>query len=225
MVQSECIDEKRTSALLAELRRARAWLERWIGPHAAPGSFLGWGVPRRIRPGPSGPVRVDVVVLPAGDRCHADRDGITVVAGHLDRHDATHELVHYLAGSSWRPLDEGLAVYLTERLWGPLGGVPSKIRARVFADLELAKDLDPEELRAGMSRRDYDIAGAFVGWLLEAYPREHFWELYCGPVRNYHGVYGRSEAALWARFWRYVRNLDVRDSSAYFAFKARIARP
>jgi hypothetical protein len=162
-------------------------------------------------------------VVRDGERCHADGDGLTLVAEHLPRRDATHELVHYLAGSSWRPIDEGLAVYLTERLWGADGGVPVKVRARAFLDLSLDVDLDPNALRAGMSRRDYDVAGAFVGWLLEAYGPDRFWRLYAGHVRDYHGNYGVSEAELWERFWRYVRNLEVRHSSAYHAFKAKLS--
>ncbi len=232
-IERDCLSDEQQGALLAELRAAAKRLRAVLGPYAAPGNFRPFGEPRPTCPaGPSSlpPLgRIDVVVLEGGagrggDRCHADADGITLVAEHLPRRDATHELVHYLAGSSWRPLDEGLAVYLTERLWGPDAGVAVKLRARAFFDLSLDEDLDPEALRAGMSRRDYDVAGAFVGWLLEAYGPEPFWRLYAGPLRNYHGAYGVSEVELWQRFWRYVRNLDVRHSSAYHAFKAQLTR-
>ncbi len=224
-IDAACLSRSEERALLAELRDARRRLLEILGPHAAPGDFRPFGQPRdacppAAAPSPTGPI--DVVVVRGGDRCHADGDGITLMRDHLARRDATHELVHYLAGSSWRPIDEGLAVYLTERLWGPDKGIPVKVRARAFLDLSLDVDLDPLELREGMSRRDYDVGGAFVGWLLEAYGAERFWRLYAGPLRNYHGVYGVSEAELWQRFWRYVGNLDVRHSSAYHAFRAQL---
>lgn len=225
-----CLDGQERRALLTELETARVRIRQFVGAALAPGDFRAYGEPRASCPGeratvPSIPTPIDVVVVPEGGRCHADEHGVTLVASHLSRRDATHELVHYLAGSSWRPLDEGLAVYLTERFWGPAADIPVKIRARAYHDLDLDVDLDPEVLRRdGMSRRDYDVAGAFVGWLIEAYGAAKFWELYAGPVRNYHGVYRRSEAELWERFWRYVRNLDVRHDGRYHAYKDRYNR-
>lgn len=228
-VERDCISRSRRAALLEELVGARDFLVEWLGPAMSPGDFRPRGVPRSaclpplgFGPPPAVP-RIDVVVVPSGDRCHADRDGITLVPMHLDRFDATHELVHYLAGSSWHPIDEGLAVHLTERLRGAERGVPVKLRARVFQDLGLDTDLDPVDLtRDGMSRRDYDVAGAFVGWLIESYGKERFLQLYAGPERNYHGVYGVGEQELLFRFWQHVRSLDVERDGRYHAFKAWI---
>ncbi|MBX3467674.1 MAG: hypothetical protein KF878_12385 [Planctomycetes bacterium] len=227
-VQGGCLTPARRAALLDELDRAHDFLTAWLGPAMSPGDFRPRGAPRAAcPPTPAGLVAspavapIDVVVLPRGERCHADANGITLVPGHLDRRDGTHELVHYLAGSSWHPIDEGLAVYLTERLWGPDRGIPAKVRARVFLDLGLDTDLDPEALaRDGMSRRDYDVAGAFTGWLIESFGKERFFELYAGPQRNYHGVYGQGEKELLFRFWQHVRSLDVRRDGDYHAFKA-----
>jgi hypothetical protein len=226
-VEGECISHTRRAALLQELVGARDFLVEWLGAAMAPGDFRPRGIPRAActPPGafasPPAVPRIDVVVVPDGDRCHADRDGITLVPRHLDRFDATHELVHYLAGSSWHPIDEGLAVHLTERLRGPERGIPARLRARVFQDLGLDTDLDPVDLaREGMSRRDYDVAGAFVGWLIESYGKERLLQLYAGPERNYHGVYGVGEAELLFRFWQHVRSLDVERDGRYHAFKA-----
>lgn len=228
-VEAECISHERRAALLEELNAAHDFLAAWIGAAMSPGDFRPRGVARDTCPPGPGMARppriprIEVVVVPDGDRCHADRDGITLVPLHLDRHDATHELVHFLSGSSWHPVDEGLAVYLTERLWGPDRGVPAKVRARVFQDLSLETDLDPDAMaRDGMSRRDYDVAGAFVGWLIESYGKERFFALYAGPQRNYHGVYGVGEKELLLRFWQHVRSLDVRRDGRYHAFKSWI---
>lgn len=215
-----CLSLVEERALLDELSRARAWLVERLGTARAPADFRDYGEARAQCPGPPPPIpaRIDVVITEGGERCHADADGLTVQKGHLPRRDATHELVHFLAGSSWRPLDEGLAVYLTEELWGP-DRYRIRIRTRAYADLGYDDDLDPDALRAGMSRKDYDVAGAFVGWLIDAYGQERFFQLYHGPVRDYQTVYGQGEAALWKRFWRYIRNLDVRHDGAYHAFK------
>lgn len=225
-VDRSCLNTREVESLLEELSVAKARLTSYLGESLAPGDFRAYGVPREACP-PDGPPRVpdsiDVVIVREGSRCHADRDGITVTKGHLWRGDATHELVHYLAGSSWRPIDEGLAVYLTEKICGADHDVPAKIRARVFLDLNLDVDLYPHVVRKEMSRRDYDTAGAFVGWLIEAYGKERFLRLYAGAVRNFETVYGMSEVGLWKRFWRYTANLDVRHDSGYYAYKARIA--
>jgi hypothetical protein len=59
---------------------------------------------------------------------------------------------------------------------------------------------------------------------MEAYPQEKFWKLYCGAVRDFHTAYDMGEVELWMRFWRYIRNLDVKKSSAYYAYKASLTR-
>jgi len=227
-VDGGCLNNTEVEGLVSELYKAKAWLLEWLGPKRRPGWFPGRDSPRPAcppdAPPPAVPASIDVVVIRGGDRCHADTDGITITRRHVARRDATHELAHFLCGSGWKPIDEGLAVYLTERIWGPDDGIPVKIRARVFLDLSLDTNLYPDEARKkGMSRRDYDTAGAFVGWLLEAYAREKFFRLYAGPVRDYHTVYGIGEMELWQRFWQYIDNLDVRKNSAYYAFKAKIA--
>jgi hypothetical protein len=221
-VDGGCLTSVETRALLDELVHARKRLEGLLGPHLTPGAFPRWSCPPEAA-GVSNET-IDVVVVQGGGRCHADEEGITIVRQHVARRDATHELVHYLCGGSWRPIDEGLAVYLTERLWGSSHGIPVKVRARVFKDLSLDTDLTHELAQPGMSRRDYDLAGAFVGWLLEAFDAERFWTLYGGAPNNFETAYGMSERDLWARFWRYVRNLDVKKDSAYYRYKDRLLR-
>jgi len=227
-IDGSCLNADETEALFRELSAARERILAFLGGARAPGDFRGYGTTRpecpSLDPLPL-PPRIDVVVVREGERCHADSDGITLLQSHLPRRDATHELVHFLAGSSWRPIDEGLAVYLTERIWGPDKTIPVKIRARVFSDLNLRVNLEPAAMRRGMSRRDYDVAGAFVGWLIEAFGPERFWTLYHGPVRDYHSAYGRSESELWGRFWRFVRNLEVRHDASYHRYRDRLTRP
>lgn len=222
-IASGCLSGAEAQLLLNELQTARGKLLARLGSARFPGDFRSPDGPRRKYRPQAAPLAVpdpiEVVVVPDKGRCHADAEGITLRAEHLNRRDGTHELVHYLAGSSWRPLDEGLAVYLTEELWGARRGFTSKIRARVYLDLNLARPLRPQELRKGMSRIDYDTAGAFVRWLIEARGRERFWELYHGPTGDYHTVYGQAEVELWEEFWRYIGNLDVRRKSAYYAYK------
>jgi hypothetical protein len=227
-VDGGCLDTHETERLVNELTGSRTRVVAYLADALAPASFRPYGVPRAECPStgpPPIPEPIDVVIVRSGKRCHADRHGITVTQAHLPRFDATHELVHYLAGSSWRPIDEGLAVYLTEKICGPDQRVPVKVRARVFLDLNLDVDLHPATVRKTMSRRDYDTAGAFVGWLIEAYGKDRFLRLYGGPVRDFHTVYDKSEPELWQRFWLYIRNLDVRKESAYYAFKARLTQP
>lgn len=226
-VEPGALDDEAEEQLLAELRVARERLEEWLGPAMSPGDFRPRGTPRAHCPpdwefGPrvvSPPV--PVVVRRAALRCHADGHGITVGAPHLDARHASHELVHYLAGSSWHPVDEGLAVYLTERLWGGDRGVSLRIRARVYRDLNLRGTLDPQVLHGeGMSRRDYDVAGAFVGWLIESYGKAKFFELYAGAERNYYGVYRMGERDLLDRFWHAIGALEVQDDGDYYRFQA-----
>ena len=222
-VSESCLSGAEAQLLLLELESSLDKLTTRIGAGLAPGDFRPVSAPRRVyRPtSPPRPVAtpIQVVVVPGPGRCHADADGITLRADHAGRRDGTHELVHFLAGSSWRPIDEGLAVYLTEELWGAHRGFTTQVRARVYLDLSLARPLQPPELREGMSRVDYDTAGAFVRWLIESRGAERFWRLYHGPERDYHTAYDQSEAELWEEFWRYVGNLDLSHKSAYQAYK------
>jgi hypothetical protein len=225
-VDRACLTDDELDGLHAELSEAREFLVGWLGPGMAPGDFRPRGVPRQTCPpdwefGPLpelGPV--DVVVLSQGGRCHADRDGLTVVRRHVARGDATHELVHYLAGSSWHPIDEGLATWLTERIVGPDKAYPLMSRARVYRDLNLLTFLTPRELGEQMSRRDYDVAGAFVGWLIQAFGKARFLQLYAGPARDFMTVYGTGERELVERFWAHVGSLDVKHDGGYYGFKA-----
>ena len=226
---ADCLGDDATQDLLAELASARAKIEAWLGAAAAPGDFRPPGqraaCPADLELGPRRDAgTIEVVVVRRGERCHADAEGITLQVEHLPRKDATHELVHYLAGNSWRPLDAGLAVWLTEEVWGPDKGWPLEIRARAYRDLNLPAELHPRRLDGGMSRRDYDVAGAFVGWLVRTYGKEKLLRLYAGAERDYFTVYGQGEQDLLDRFWKHVAGLPVRHDSAYHAFKAHRTR-
>jgi hypothetical protein len=218
-----CLSGADLDGLIYELSTTKEWLLKRLGEGRATGDFRPASQARGFSPDPHVPVPewIDVVVLKDGGRCHADSDGLTLLARHVPRRDASHELVHFLSGSSWRPIDEGLAVYLTEEKWGPARGFPVKTRARVFLDLDLNEErLEPPALAGGMSRLDYDTAGAFVRWLIEAYGWKRFWTLYHGPSRAYYAAYGVGEVELWSRFWRYIGSLDLADSTAYRAYRA-----
>lgn len=232
-VERGAIDTPRQAALLRELTRASDAIAAWLGPGARPGDFRAAAQRRPLDGAPACPEvwefgpspalpHVDVVVRADGERCHADRHGLVLVRRHLDRRDATHELVHWLAGASWRPVDEGLATWLTEATWGP-DRTPVALRARAYLDLALDREVTPDLRPETMTRRDYDIAAAFVGWLVDTFGKPRFLELYHGPPRNYHGVYGQSEADLWRRFWRHIRGLDVRHDGRFHQFKTDVS--
>src|SRR5581483_7038619 len=163
-------------------------------------------------------IRITVLSGESG-RCHADETGITLLRAHIDRKDGTHELVHYLAGGSWRPVDEGLAVGRTEKLHGPAAGVSLDVRARAYMDLSLEQGLDRDRLRSGMSRCDYDVAGSFVKWLIEARGLDAFMALYHAQPGDYHGVYGVSEQELFAKWREKIRGMNVRQDGDYYRFK------
>lgn len=228
-VDHDCLDGEQVDALVGELVTARRGIEAWLGAALAPGDFRPPGqraaCPEDLELSPRAPVpTVEVVIVRGGERCHADADGITLQVEHVPRHDPTHELVHFLSGNSWHPIDEGLAVWLTEELWGPDKGWPLEVRARVYRDLNLRAELTPHDLRGGMSRRDYDVGGAFVGWLIRTWGKEKFLRLYCGPERDYMTVYGQGEQELEDRFWKHVAGLPMRQNAAYHAFKAHLTR-
>ncbi len=169
------------------------------------------------------PIKVTVLSGSSG-RCHADETGITILRSHLDRKDATHELIHYLAGGSWRPIDEGLAVHLTEKLHGPSGGVSLDVRARAYMDLSMEHGLDRDRLRASMSRCDYDLAGSFAKWLIEERGLDLYMALYHGEPGDFHGVYGVSEQELLAKWRQKIRSLNVRQDGSYYRFKDFLTR-
>ncbi len=220
-----CLTPKEREGLLAELTAAREKILATVGRSARTGDFR--TLEERARAScplvPAAETRV--VVLRNAGRCHADETGLTIVYAHLERKDATHELVHYLVGGAWRPVDEGLAVYLTEKLHGPSGGVGLDIRSRVYMDLSLENGLDRERLRQGMSRCDYDVAGSFTKFLIETYGIGPFMTLYDGPPGDYHGVYGCSEQELLAKWREKIRAIPVRQDGSYYKFKDFMTRP
>lgn len=212
--------------LEAELSSSRAKILAYLGQNAMPADFRSAAERTNVACPVSMPpeVRVAVVSGPKG-RCHADETGVTIIKAHLDRKDATHELTHYLAGGSWRPIDEGFAVYMTEKLHGPAAGVPLDTRARAYIDLGMEQGLDRERLRAGMSRCDYDVAGSFVKWLIAERGLDAFMALYHGESGDYHGVYGVPEAELFAKWRESIKALNVRQDGPYYRFKDFLTHP
>jgi hypothetical protein len=207
-------------ALTAELTSSREKILKFLGGAAAPGDFRSFEERRAAScplP-PPGDTRI-LVLGGGGGRCHADESGVTLLRAHIERKDGTHELVHYLAGGSWRPIDEGLAVYLTEKLCGPAWGVSVDIRSRVYLDLSMEGGLDRDHVRLGMNRRDYDTAGSFVKFLIEERGLEKFLDLYRGPQGDFHDVYGISEQELVATWRQKIREFNVRQNASYYRFK------
>jgi hypothetical protein len=198
--------------LMAELSRARELVGEWLGP----GPALG---PPADGSAAAAAARIPVVIVRRGARSYTDRTAVTLVTSRLASHDATHELVHWLAGPGWRPLDEGLATWLTERLCGE-ERAPLEVRARVYADLSQDRKVGTDARPESMSRRDYDVAGAFVGWLVATFGRDAVLQLYRGPAKDYEGALRTSEAELWRRFWQHIRSLQLRHDGRYHTFKA-----
>jgi hypothetical protein len=221
-----CLAPEQEEALLVELERARIDIAKVLGDRAAPGDFRSHDERARATCPPGGALAGEVPVTVTRDtgRCHADEAGLTLMSNHLERKDGTHELVHYLAGGSWRPVDEGLAVHLTEKLHGAAWGVSVDVRARAYFDVGLDEGLTGDRLRLGMSRRDYDLAGSFVRWLIEERGWPLFFELYKGAPGDYHTVYGVSEQELVARWREKIMGLNVRQNAAYYRFKDHLTR-
>jgi hypothetical protein len=223
VVDDGVLEPQEEASLFQELAEARPKILALLKRGAAPGDFRTWQERREAActaPTEAGPVGdIRVVVERQGVRCHADEGGLTILRAHVGRRDATHELVHFLAGASWRPADEGLAVYVTEKLWGPSWGVSLDVRARVYMDLNLEEGLARDRLAGDMNRRDYDSAGSFVKFLIEEWGWDKFLDLYRGAPGDYHTVYGVSEQELLARWRQRIRALDVRQSSAYYRFR------
>jgi hypothetical protein len=234
VVDDGSLEPAEEAALFQELGDARTKILAFLKKGAAPGDFRTWderhvaacagpvepAAASATPPTPGSPGEIRVVVQRRGGRCHADETGLTILRSHLSRRDATHELVHYLAGGAWRPADEGLAVYLTEKLWGPAWGVSVDLRSRVYMDLNMDDSLTRDRLAADMSRRDYDSAASFVKYLIEERGGvEKFLELYRGAPGDYHSVYGISEQELFASWRQKILAIDVKQSSAYYRFK------
>ena len=219
VVDDGALQPRDSTELFRELVSSRAAILRILGRHVAPGDFRSYEERRSGQACAPAPQDVRVVVLRSGSRCHADETGVTIVCDHIARRDATHELVHYLAGAGWRPVDEGLAVYLTERICGPAGGVPIDTRTRVYLDLALEERLDRDRLKFGMSRRAYDLAGSFVKWLVETHGLDRFMELYRAVPGDYMVVYGEGELELEARWLASIRARDARHDGDYYRFR------
>ncbi|MBI3723215.1 hypothetical protein HY251_04565 [bacterium] len=215
------------AALLQELAESRAKILHLFGKTAAIGDFRTWKERSEAACAgaqlPAPPVEIRVVVVKKEGRCHADETGLTIRRDHLKRKDATHELVHYLAGGSWRPIDEGLAVWLTEKLQGPAWGVPVDVRSRVYFDLGMDDGLDRERMRLGMNRRDYDLAGSFVKFLIDEKGLDAFMVLYRSAPGDYHTVFGMPEQDLLAKWRERIHAMNVRQDASYYRFKDYLA--
>lgn len=220
LVQDDgCLTDPERTALVSELVGSREKILRLLGAAASPGDFRSFDERRTASCPLTQPGETRILVLGGGGRCHADESGVTLLHSHIERRDGTHELVHYLAGGSWRPIDEGLAVYLTEKLHGPAWGVTVDVRSRVYLDLGMEGALDQGRLRLGMTRRDYDTAGSFVKFLIDEKGWEKFLDLYQRAPGDYHDVYGISEQELVAKWWQKIRDLNVRQNASYYRFK------
>ncbi len=219
------LSTKDMDRLSAELTSSQKKVLPILGRHALVADFR--PPDERSRAGCPAPVPVETkvtVLSGTSGRCHADETGITILRSHLDRKDATHELIHYLAGGSWRPVDEGLAVYLTEKLHGPSGGVSLDVRARAYMDLSMEHGLDRDRLRTGMSRCDYDLAGSFAKFLIEERGLDSYMSLYHGEAGDFHGVYGVSEQELFGKWRQKIKAMNVKQDGSYYRFKDFLTR-
>jgi hypothetical protein len=218
------LSEKELGALGDELNDSRKKVLALLGPQAFTADFRTPDERGRASCPIAPPMEIRVTVVSGDGRCHADETGVTLLRDHIERKDGTHELIHFLAGGSWRPVDEGLAVYLTEKLQGPSAGVSLDVRARAYMDLSLEQGLDRDRIRNGMSRCDYDCAGSFVKWLIAERGLTLFMALYHGEPGDYHGVYGVSEQELFGEWRDSIRALKIRQDGSYYAFKDFLTR-
>src|SRR5436305_1895823 len=92
-----CLTSKDAQVLIAELTASKKTVLELLGKWAAPGDFRARDERTAACPADRDP---RVLVISGTGRCHADEAGITVLKAHLERKDATHELVHWLAGGS-----------------------------------------------------------------------------------------------------------------------------
>ncbi len=118
---------------------------------------------------------------------------IVEVYNQKDRLDPNHETTHVLMGPHGNPpalLNEGFAVYMSERLGAPalehLGGGTASIYERVRNLKRSGEWIGLEELltyteigsEASRSRVSYAEAGAFVKFLIDRFGKEKFLEVY-----------------------------------------------
>ncbi|MDF1662948.1 MAG: hypothetical protein P1V97_14325 [Planctomycetota bacterium] len=228
---NRCLSKAELKKVMREAHEAKVKLLERIGPYIRPGDF--YARKRQVsaiapakRPTPEEflpdipPIRARVVDRPG--RSFTDKSGIEIAKHYIGRHDVTHELVHYLAGSSWAPADEGLACYLTELLWGPEKKASLDLRVLVYIDLSMLRSLKPSRLEKGMSRVDYDASGSFVKYLVTKYGWDRFFQLYHGPKGNYLWVYGASEDELIYEWRKSLAALKLTRSGDFYRFRARI---
>lgn len=226
-----CLSKTEMKKLLREAHEAKVQLLERIGPYIRPGDFFEREPKLSMSP-PSEPKErgeylpelppIPARVVDRPGRSFTDRQGIEIAKHYIDRHDFTHELVHYLAGSSWAPADEGLACYLTELLWGPEKQASLDLRTLVYVDLNMLRSLKPSRLEKGMTRVDYDASGSFVKFLVKKYGWARFFQLYHGPKGNYLWVFGRSEDDLIYEWRKSLDALNLKRSGDFYRFRARI---
>lgn len=227
--KNRCVTAAERDALAKEAEFAFHRISRRLGKAMRPGDF-GSGPRARWSAGPPDPELdpaalkpIPIVVADRAGRCYTHAGGIELVKDHLSRHDLTHELVHFLAGSSWSPIDEGLAVWLTEEIHGPDKEAGVHLRTIVYRDLAMLMPLIPARFRdKPMSRVDYDAAASFVCWLSQTFGFERVLVLYNGKERNYHGAFGCSENELFRRWMTWLKSLKLARSREYYRFRARI---
>lgn len=228
---NRCLSKAEMKKVLREAHTAKVQILERIGPYIRPGDFYGRKrkvmqitpakLPKRSEFLPDIP-RVKARIVDRPGRSFTDKRGIEIAKHYLPRHDLTHELVHYLAGSSWAPADEGLACYLTELLWGPEKKASLDLRVLVYVDLSMLRSLKPSRLEKGMTRVDYDASGSFVKYLVKQYGWDRFFQLYHGPKGNYLWVYGASEDELIYEWRKSLDALKLKRSGDFYRFRARI---
>jgi len=206
------VSEDSARWLLDQLASARAKIEGYWGK-----TYDG---PLTVRV--SSERRISMALVPAWRGARGDM--IFPSRGVANARTSTlHEVVHVYAPNQNRFLAEGLAVYLHQKLGGPVAfpnfGRPLGPAARRHSTVALEK-LDaiatptrlelPGELDG---REAYLVAGAFVGFLIERYGLERFRRLYAmtpllprqqggsGSLDRYRTVYGKSLDQLSAE-WR-----------------------
>lgn len=223
-------DEQRR--IEAEAESGLSFLKQRLGPHTRPGDFghVTQSPPSHNHAGHSHSTPrsrdglIPVKIVDRRGRSHTDIHGIEVVKSQLSKFHLTHELVHWLAGASWPPLDEGLAVLLTEELRGPEDEADCDLRTLVYINLNTLRPLGTARLLKDMTRVDYDASASFVKYLLARFGQEKFFELYNANARNYFGVLGKSEQDLmddWLETLKKQQRHRCR-SREFYRFRARI---